>query len=100
MKRIFTAICFVFGLGQFSYSQSIQDLINQVSNANLQLTVSELSGEQATMINGSSQTITSRVYNNNDLAADFIKERLEAFPNLTVEFQNFNTSGKISLQLS
>ena len=94
MKRIFIAICFVFGLGQFSYSQSIQDLINQVSNANLQLTVSELSGEQATMINGSLQIITSRVYNNNDLAADFIKERLEAFPNLTVEFQNFNTSGK------
>ena len=94
MKRIFTAICFIFGLGQFSYSQSIQDLINQVSNANLQLTVSELSGEQVTMINGSSQTITSRVYNNNDLAADFIKERLEVFPNLTVEFQNFNTSGK------
>ena len=94
MKRIFTVIYFVFGLSQLVYSQSIQDLMNQVSNANLQLAVSELSGEQATMINGSLQTITSRVYNNNDLAADFIKERLEAFPNLTVEFQNFNTSGK------
>ncbi len=75
-------------------AQSIEDLMNQVSNANLQLSVTELSGEQVTMINGSMQTITSRVHSNNDLAANYIKERLEALPNLSVEFQNFNTTGK------
>ena len=76
------------------YAQSVQDLINEVSNSNLQTTVAELSGEQTTTINGSTQTITTRVQSNNDLAADYIKERLETLPNLNVEFQNFNTVGK------
>ena len=75
-------------------AQSIQDLMNSVSNSNLQTTVAELSGEQTATINGSTQTITTRVQSNNDLAADYIKERLEALPNLNVEFQNFNSVGK------
>lgn len=75
-------------------AQSIEDLMSQVSNANLQTTVAQLSGEQSATINGSTQTITSRVQSNNDLAADYIKERLEALPNLNVEFQNFNSVGK------
>jgi hypothetical protein len=77
-----------------SFSQSIEDIINQVSNANLQLSVAELSGEQATLINGTSQTITSRVQSNNDLTTDYIEERLSALPNLTVEIQEFNTVGR------
>tara|TARA_R110002074_G_scaffold224854_2_gene396334 strand:- start:1996 stop:3438 length:1443 start_codon:yes stop_codon:yes gene_type:complete len=77
-----------------SFSQSIEDIINQVSNANLQLSVAELSGEQATLINGTSQTIVSRVQSNNDLTADYIEERLSALPNLTVAVQEFNTVGK------
>ena len=77
-----------------SFSQSIQDVINQVSNANLQLSVAELSGEQAAMIDGSMQTITNRIQSNNDLAADYIEERLVALPNLTVAIQEFNTNGK------
>ncbi|MFK7834080.1 MAG: M28 family peptidase [Winogradskyella sp.] len=77
-----------------SFSQSIQDIINQVSNANLQLRVNELSGEQATVINGVSRTIANRLHSNNDLAADYIEERLSAFPNLTVAVQNFNSTGK------
>ncbi len=77
-----------------SFSQSIQDIINQVSNSNLQLSVAELSSEQATTINGTSQTIVNRVQSNNDLAADYIEERLSALPNLTVAFQSFNTAGK------
>ena len=75
-------------------AQSVQDLINEVSSSNLQTTVAELSGEQTATINGSTQTITTRVQSNNDLAADYIKERLEALPNLNVEFQNFNSVGK------
>ena len=77
-----------------SFSQSIEDIINQVSNANLQLSVAELSGEQATLINGTSQTIVSRVQSNNDLTADYIEERLSALLNLTVAVQEFNTVGK------
>jgi hypothetical protein len=76
------------------FSQSIQDFISQVSNSNLQLSVRELSGEQETLINGTLQTITSRVHSNNDLAADYIEERLAALPNLSVNVQEFNTVGK------
>ncbi|WP_299114484.1 M28 family peptidase [uncultured Winogradskyella sp.] len=94
MKRILLSVLSIFTVIGLSYAQSIEDVINAVSNSNLQLSVSELSGEQATMIDGSMQTITSRVQSNNDLAADYIKERLEAFSNLTVEFQNFNSTGK------
>lgn len=92
--RTLFSVLSVFIFINFSTAQSIQDIINQVSNANLQLSVAELSGEQATLINGTSQTITSRVQSNNDLTADYIEERLSALPNLTVEFQNFNTVGK------
>lgn len=78
----------------FSVSQSIQDIINQVSMSNLQLRVNELSGEQAAMINGVSQTISNRIHSENDLAADYIEERLAALPNLVVSVQEFNTTGK------
>ena len=90
---VFSLLCTLAGLN-VSFSQSIQDIINHVDTANLQLSVNELSGEQATMINGVSQMITSRVQSNNDLVADYIEERLSAMPNLNVAFQNFNTSGK------
>lgn len=75
-------------------SQSIEDIVNQIDQSNLQLYVNELSGEQATLINGSMQTITSRVHSNNDLAATYIQERLLALPNLIVSIQDFNTTGK------
>ena len=74
--------------------EHIQDIINEVSNSNLQLSVNELSGEQATIINGVSQTIVNRVQSNNDLAADYIEERLAGLPNLSVSIQEFNTVGK------
>jgi hypothetical protein len=92
-RAIFLVLITVLCLN-ISFSQTIQDVINQVSNANLQLSVAELSGEQAAMINGIMQTITSRVQSNNDLAAEYIAERLEALPNLTVNIQDFNTAGK------
>ncbi|MBC2844260.1 M28 family peptidase [Winogradskyella flava] len=68
--------------------------MNAISTANLQTNVEILSGEGSAIINGTTQTITSRVQSNNDLAATFIKEQLESLPNLTVEFQNFNSTGK------
>lgn len=92
-KTILSFLC-IFAFIDLSYSQSIQNIIDQVSNANLQLSVNELSGEQDAMINGSMQTITSRVHSNNDLAAIYIQERLSVLPNLTVSIQNFNTTGK------
>ncbi len=92
-RTIFTLLSLLLCLN-VSFSQSIQDIINEVSNSNLQLSVNELSGEQATIINGVSQTIVNRVQSNNDLAADYIEERLAGLPNLSVSIQEFNTVGK------
>ncbi|WP_296380584.1 M28 family peptidase [Winogradskyella sp.] len=94
INKVILSFLGVFVFVNFTYSQSIQDIINQVSNANLQVSVVELSGEQVAMINGSMQIITNRIQSNNDLAADYIEERLAAFPNLTINVQEFNTVGK------
>lgn len=94
MLRVYSILIF-FLLGiQLLVAQSVQDIINQVSQPNLELVVAELSGEQATVINGTTQTIASRVQSNNDLTAEYLEERLSALPSLNVEVQNFNTSGK------
>lgn len=94
MKSVFLSMIFGFTVLGVSYGQSVEDLMNEVSNANLQTKVAVLSGEQPANIDGTTQTIASRVHSNNDLAAEYIKEQLEALPNLTVNYQNFNTTGK------
>lgn len=75
-------------------AQNIQNLINQTSLANITQTVNELSGEIATTIAGNPITITHRVSSsgNND-AANYIKERLEAF-NLSVVQQDYSAGGR------
>jgi len=75
-------------------AQSIQDLMDQVNTANLETMIKELSGEEVALINGTNQTITNRIHSNNDLATTYIQEHLEALPNLNVEIQNFNSTGK------
>lgn len=94
MKKPLLLLGFIVLASLTVRAQSVQDLMNEVSSTNLQTAVGELSGELTTTINGSAQTITTRVQSNNDLAADYIKERLDALPNLNVEFQNFNSAGK------
>lgn len=94
MNKLFITYFFSLWLGVSLHAQSIQDLINQVDLNNLELTVSELSGEQTTTVNGNTVTITARVQNNNDLAADYIKERLTSLDNLVIEDQAFNTVGR------
>lgn len=94
MNKLLTALslCVLFAIN--AHSQSVQDLINQVDIGRLELMVSELSGEQPTTINGNTLTIASRVQNNNDLAADYIKERLMQLDNLSIEDQAFNSDGR------
>lgn len=94
MNKRFITSFFSLLLGVSLQAQSIQDLIDQVDLNNLELTVSELSGEQTTTVNGNTVTIAARVQNNNDLAADYIKERLTALNNLVIEDQAFNTAGR------
>lgn len=94
MKRLFISPIFTLLFCAVLQAQSVQDLINQVDLGNLELTVSELSGEQTTTVNGNTVTIAARVQNNNDLAADYIKERLMQLDNLSLEDQAFNTVGR------
>lgn len=94
MKNVLLSTIFIFTVLGFGYGQSVEDLMNEVSTTNLQTKVAVLSGEQSASIDGTVQTISSRVQSDNDLAAAYIKEQLEALPNLTVNYQNFNTTGK------
>jgi len=59
----------------------IKSIFTQINLTNITQTVNELSGETTTTINGTpNQTIVHRVSNNdNNLAADYIKERLSGF---------------------
>jgi hypothetical protein len=94
MKKTLLSIICAFVTLQLSHAQSIQNIIDQVEISNLELMVAQLSGEEDAIINGTLQTIVSRVQSNNDLAADYIAERLSVLPNLTVEVQEFNIVGK------
>lgn len=74
--------------------QSILDLVNQTNLTNLTNTVKDLSGEQATTVYGTPTTITHRVSNSgNNVAADYIKEQLEA-TGLTVTQHDYDTNGR------
>lgn len=92
LKRWLTILS--LGFISLGFTQSIQELIDTVDITRLESTVAELSGERPVLINGESQTITTRVQNNNNLAADYIKSKFETYPNLVVEFQEFNSQGK------
>ena len=101
MNRKYVTIFVIFFYYFASNGQTVQDIIDQIDINRLEQTVAELTGEQSAVINGSSQTIVSRVHGVNDLAADYIEEKLLALDNISVEVQEFNTTGKnvIGIQL-
>lgn len=82
-----------------SFSQSIhpavQEIINNTNIDSLIKFVEELSGERTVVINGNVETINSRHKFNadNDLAADYIKQKLEQY-GLTVTDQWFSSTGR------
>lgn len=75
------------------FNTSVQNVINEVSLANLISTVSRLSGEKPVTIGSEEITILSRYMNHphNDIAADFIKQELEGY-GLDVEDQYYVSS--------
>ncbi|MBO6605728.1 M28 family peptidase [Psychroserpens sp.] len=77
-----------------SYSQTIQDIINQVDLNRLTLLINEFSGEQSTVVGGSTVTILNRQQANNDIAADYLVERFQELDNITITDQAFNTNGR------
>jgi len=96
MKKTLQALLIILGI-QFSlYSQSptIQGIINQTNIDSLSYFVRELSGDVQTIIGGQPYTIVSRRYNHagNDMAANYIKEKLESYGLPTYD-QYFGTGG-------
>ena len=83
MKKIVLAIMLFSGVISISQAQSpiVQSIINQTNLDSLIYFVEELSGEVQTIINGTPYTIVSRHWNNpsNDMAADFIKQKLNSY---------------------
>jgi len=94
MRKIIMSAFTVLAVTASSYSQSITDLMNEINQETLEFKVQEFSGERSTTVNGSNVTIRNRQQNNNDVAAAYLKERLEAMDNLSVVEQEFNTRGK------
>lgn len=96
MKQILPVI-FLFVLLQdnlLSQNPTIQSVINQTNIDSLSYFVEELSGEVQTIIGGQPYTIVSRRYNHagNDMAANYIKEKLEGYGLPTYD-QYFGTGG-------
>ena len=92
MKRL--VIVALVLLSVSSFGQTVQNLIDKVDINRLELTVSEFSGEQPTLVNGNEVTILNRQQANNDLAAQYIKEKFQLLDNLVVTEQEFNFNGK------
>jgi hypothetical protein len=94
MKALLTTILCILLCTFSSYSQNIQDIINQVDIDEISLTINEFTGEQTTVVDGNTVTILNRQQANNGLAGDYLIERLEALDNISVTEQLFNTNGR------
>ena len=77
------------------YSSTIQKIIDEV---NIRIYVEELSGEKEVIINGEKHKIFTRYFRSygNDLAADYLADRLESF-GLESERQEFTRTDDSSL---
>lgn len=76
-------------------SITVEQLIDEVDYDNLEYILKEFTGEKETKVGGKTVTIKNRDQANNDLAKDYILEKLESFGgDLEIEVQEFNTAGK------
>jgi len=96
MRKVLLALILLFALQSLTFSQTpvIQDIINQTNIDSLSYFVRELSGDVQTIIGGQPYTIVSRRWNHagNDMAANYIKEKLESYGLPTYD-QYFGTGG-------
>ncbi len=90
---IFTLLSSLF-IGISVQSQTISQLINEVKLDSLSQTVKELTGEIPTVVYGNTVTIINRQHANNDVAANYIKQKFEQLDNISITDQAFNTTGR------
>ena len=77
-----------------TYNPFIEELINQTNLDSLVSFVRILSGEDSVMIGGTKEIIHHRISNNNnDLAADYIKEKLQSY-GLDTYDQVYSSNGR------
>jgi len=96
MKKLLIILCLV--VYNYSQSQTVGDLINEVNLTELTLTLNEFSGEVPTVtlnefsgevptvVDGNTVTILNRVSNSdNNLAAEYLLQKFNGMSNLTVQ---------------
>ena len=94
MKKFFFIIS-LLSIHFTPQAQNVQDLIDEVSLTELTRGINTFSGENSTIVNGNTVTIINRVSNNdNNLAADYLVERLQNFNNLAITDNTYSTSGR------
>lgn len=94
MKRLITIVLYsILGASTVS-SQTIGELINKVDINNLSHEIQEFTGEIPTVVNGNTVTILNRQSNNNDIAAEYIKQEFSLLDNLTINDQVYSTNGR------
>ena len=96
MKKSLQTTLFFLLIQSITFGQDpvIQSIIGQTNIDSLTYFVEELSGEVQTIIGGVPYTIVSRRWNHagNDMAANYIKEKLESYGLPTYD-QTFGTGG-------
>lgn len=97
MKKFYIIlICLCSGLNAYSqaYNADVEEIINEVNLDSLIVTLRSLSGEDSVTVDGVRTIIEHRVSNwGNDLAADYLEQRLEAY-GLTPVVQQYDSNGK------
>ncbi|QRM88311.1 M28 family peptidase [Lacinutrix sp. WUR7] len=87
MKKNHLVLLCVLLISSFVKGQTIAEVIQQMDLDSLQLTLREFTGEQPTIINGNEVAIANRVHSNNELAADYLYQKLDRLDNITVSNQ-------------
>lgn len=75
-------------------SQTISELINKVNLDTLSLKIRQFTGEIPTTVNGNTLTILNRQSNNNDIAAEYLKQEFSRLDNLTINDQVYSANGR------
>ena len=92
-KLTFVLIFSIFSVVQIT-SQTVTDLMNGVNQDTLVKVIREFSGEDATVVNGNPVTILNRESDANDIAADYLVEKLSALNNITVSDIGYSVNGR------
>lgn len=92
MNKLTSLLILTFFVSFSLSAQTVSDLMNLVSQDTLTKVIREFSGEDPTVVNGSTVTILNRESANNDVAADYLKERLSMLNNLTINDQAYTVT--------